>query len=74
MKRYDIQAVDNTESVGLEIAEYELGEWCKADEVIAELAQRDTRIAELEAQLKVRNATVAPAVVRPDFHIEEDYE
>lgn len=57
MKRYDVQAVDWTESVGLEIAEYELGEWCKADEVIAEqqemaaeLAVAQLRIAELEAK------------------------
>lgn len=51
MKRYDIQAVDNTESVGLEIAEYELGEWCKAEDAITELAAKDARIAELEGRL-----------------------
>lgn len=59
MKRYDIEAVDWTESVGLEIAEYELGEWCKADDAIAgmeniaaELAVAQLRIAELEAENK----------------------
>lgn len=37
LKRYDIQAVDWTECVGLEIAQCDTGEWMKADEVIARI-------------------------------------
>ena len=47
-------------------------------EYSVEVVQRNNRfaerIAELEALLKVRNAKIGPTVVRPEFHIDEDYE
>ena len=47
-------------------------------EYSVEVVQRNNRfaerIAELEATLKVRNAKIGPTVVRPEFHIDEDYE
>jgi hypothetical protein len=52
LKRYDLYGTYNTfhEIAGTREEEHPTGEWMKADDVIALLAQRDARITELEAE------------------------
>lgn len=41
---------------------------------IEEFEEMSARIAELEAELKTRNARILPPMVRPDFFIDDDDE
>lgn len=50
MKRYDIAICECPLGPHLEQHEYDEGAHCDADEALAEIAKRDARIAELEAE------------------------